>query len=49
MSTWVANRTLDYAVVDVRQNEYSSEKVDIFLTVRFNSTIEIISVDITIE
>jgi hypothetical protein len=49
MSNWVANRTLNYAVVDVRQNEYSSEKVDIFLDVRFNNTIEIISVNITIE
>lgn len=49
MGNWVANRTLNYAVVDVRQNEYSSEKVDIFLNVRFTGTIEIIAVDITIE
>jgi hypothetical protein len=49
MSNWVANRTLNYAVVDVRQDEYSREKVVIFLDVRFNNTIEIISVNITIE
>lgn len=49
MANWVANRTLSYADVIVSQNEYSTEAVDVRLTVRFNNTIEVISVDITIE
>lgn len=46
---WVANRTLSYGEVEVAKNPYSDEAVDVRLNIRFNGTIEVISVDITIE
>jgi hypothetical protein len=46
---WVANRTLATGVVNVQRNPYSDEAVDVYLTIRFNGTIEVITVDITIE
>ena len=49
MSEWVTNRTLSSAVVNVAKNPYSEEAVDITLNIKFNGTIEVISVDITIE
>lgn len=49
VTTWISNRTLASGVVTVAKNEYSDEAVDITLTIRFNGTIEVISVDITIE
>lgn len=49
MTDWVTNRTLNLAVVAVNKNPYSEEAVDITLNIRFNGTIEVISVDITIE
>lgn len=49
MTNWVTNRTLNFALVNVNKNPYSDEAVDITLNIRFNGTIEVISVDITIE
>lgn len=49
MNNWVSNRTLSYALVVVEKNPYLEEAVDISLNIRFNGTIEVISVDITIE
>lgn len=49
MATWTANRTLSYAEVTVAPNAWSTESVDVTLVIRFNNTIEVISVDITIE
>ena len=49
MGNWVSNRTLSFANVDVQPDEYSSEKVNILLSIRFTGTIEVISVDIVIE
>lgn len=46
---WIANRTLSYGLVEVAKNPYSDEAVDVRLNIRFNGTIEVISVDITIE
>ena len=48
MATWTAN-TLSYAEVTVSPNAWSTESVDVTLVIRFNNTIEVISVDITIE
>jgi hypothetical protein len=49
MAEWIANRTLSYANVLVSPNAYSTEMVDVNLTIRFNNTIEVISIDIVIE
>jgi hypothetical protein len=46
---WIANRTLASGVVTVAKNPWSDEAVDVNLTIKFNGTIEVISVDITIE
>lgn len=49
MASWVANRTLASASVVASKNPYSDEAVDVNLTMRFTSTIEVISIDITVE
>lgn len=49
ITNWITNRTLASGTVEVNKNPYSDEAVDIILTIRFNGTIEVISVDITIE
>lgn len=46
---WIANRTLATGIVTVAKNPWSDEAVDVTLTIRFNGTIEVISVEITIE
>lgn len=46
---WIANRTLSSAFVEARKNPYSDEAVDITLTMKFTGTIEVISVDITVQ
>jgi hypothetical protein len=46
---WIQNRTLSYGLVTVQKNEFSDEKVDVILNIRFTGTIEIISIAITIE
>jgi hypothetical protein len=46
---WIQNRTLSYGLVTVDKNEFSDEKVDVTLNIRFTGTIEIISIAITIE
>lgn len=46
---WISNRTLATGVVTVAKNPWSDEAVDVNLTIKFNGTIEVISVDITIE
>jgi hypothetical protein len=40
---------LSYALVEVSRNPYNDEAVDIRLNIKFNRTIELISVDITID
>ena len=49
LTNWISNRTLSYAEAIVRRNQYNEEAVDVALVVRFNGTIEVITVDITIE
>jgi hypothetical protein len=49
VSTWIANRTLSYGNVVVSRNEFSDEAVDVKLNIKFTGTIEVISIDITIE
>jgi hypothetical protein len=49
VTEWIQNRTLNVAVVDVQKDPLSDEKVNVTLTIRFTGTIEIISIDITIE
>jgi hypothetical protein len=49
VTEWIQNRTLSLAVVDVQKNAQSEERVDVTMTIRFTGTIEIISIDITIE
>lgn len=49
ITNWVANRTLSSGVVTVSKNPYSDEAVDVEITIKFNGTIEVISVNITIE
>lgn len=49
MNEWVSNRTLSYANVVVNKNAYSDEAVDVSMNIRFTGTIEVISIDITIE
>jgi hypothetical protein len=46
---WIQNRTLSFGSVDVFKSERSDERVDVKMNIRFTGTIEIISVDITIE
>lgn len=49
LSTWISNRTLTYAEAFVTKNPNSDEAVDVELVVKFNGTIEVITIDITIE
>lgn len=49
INNWLANRTLDKAEVDVRKNELSNEAVDVTIVIRFTDTIEVITVDLTVE
>jgi hypothetical protein len=49
LNNWISNRTLSYAEAMVNKNPYSDEAVDVTLVIKFTGTIEVISVDITIE
>jgi hypothetical protein len=49
VTEWVQNRTLSFADVIIEPDEFLEEKVNVTLTIRFTGTIEIISIDITIE
>jgi hypothetical protein len=49
VTEWVQNRTLSFADVVVEPDEFSDERVNVTLTIRFTGTIEVISIDITIE
>jgi hypothetical protein len=49
VTEWVQNRTLNFADVVVESDEFLEEKVNVTLTIRFTGTIEVISIDITIE
>lgn len=49
ITDWISNRTLSKGIVTVSKNPYSDEAVDVNLTIKFTGTIEVISVDITIE
>lgn len=49
IANWVANRTLSSGTVTVSKNPYTNEAVDVEVTIKFNGTIEVISVNITIE
>jgi hypothetical protein len=49
VTEWVQNRTLSFADVTVEPDEFSDERVNVTLTIRFTGTIEVISIDITIE
>lgn len=49
LNNWVSNRTLSYAEAVVSKDRYNDEAVNVTLVVKFTGTIEVISVDITIE
>jgi hypothetical protein len=49
LNEWIQNRTLSLGTVEVVKNEFSDERVDVTMNIRFTGTIEIISIDITIE
>jgi hypothetical protein len=49
VTEWVQNRTLSQANVEVAKDPYSDERVNVTLNIKFTGTIEIISIDITIE
>ena len=49
VTEWIQNRTLNFAEVTVTPNAQIDERVDVTLTIKFTGTIEIISIDITIE
>lgn len=49
VSGWIQNRTLSLGNVEVTPDEFSDERVNVNLNIRFTGTIEIISIDITIE
>jgi hypothetical protein len=49
LNNWIQNRTLSLGIVEVAKNEFSDERVDVTMNIRFTGTIEIISIDITIE
>lgn len=49
VTSWIQNRTLSLGDVQVSKNPYSDERVDVKLNIKFTGTIEIISIDITIE
>jgi len=46
---WIQNRTLSFGQVVVRKSTVSDEAVDVNLRIKFTGTIEVISIDITIE
>jgi len=46
---WIQNRTLNFGTVTVEKDQFSDERVNVGLNIRFTGTIEIISVDIVIE
>ena len=49
VNEWIQNRTLSFGEVFVEKDQYSDERVNVSLNIRFTGTIEIISVEITIE
>jgi hypothetical protein len=49
VSNWIQNRTLTLGTVLVEKDPNSDERVNVTLNIRFTGTIEIISIDITIE
>jgi hypothetical protein len=49
LSTYVEKRALAYAVVEIQKNPYSDEQLDITLNIKFNGTVEVISIEITIQ
>lgn len=49
VTEWISNRTLASGVVTVEASPYSDEAVLVTLSIKFNGTIEVITVDITIE
>jgi hypothetical protein len=46
---WIQNRTLNFGTVIVEKDQFFDERVNVGLNIRFTGTIEIISIDITIE
>lgn len=49
ISNYVASRVLEYAYIDVQQNEFSPEAIDVSINIKYTGTIEVISIDLTIE
>jgi len=49
VTEWISNRTLSGGSVSVAKNVNNEEAVDITMNIQFTGTIEVISVDITIE
>lgn len=49
ITEWISNRTLAGGSVTVSKNANNEEAVDISMNIQFTGTIEVISVDITIE
>lgn len=49
LTEWIQNRTLSYGEVLVESDQFSAERVNVKMNIKFTGTIEIISVDIVIE
>jgi hypothetical protein len=49
VNSWIQNRTLNFGTVIVEKDQFFDERVNVGLNIRFTGTIEIISIDITIE
>lgn len=49
VTEWISNRTLSYGTVVVSKSSYSDEAVNVQLNIKFQGTIEVISIDIIVE
>ena len=49
ISNYVASRVLEYAYIDVQKDEFSPEAIDVSINIKYTGTIEVISIDLTIE
>jgi hypothetical protein len=48
LETYVEKRALAYAVVEISKSPYSEEQLDVKLNIKYNGTVEVISIDLTI-
>ena len=48
LETYVEKRALAYAVVEISKSPYSEEQLDVTINIKYNGTVEVISIDLTI-